>query len=353
MTTAVVTERIDQLIAHMADQWPWFLRYWQTRETELLYEDVPSKSVEKFSWGLEHIGIESSSDPKTTLLNYVDDHLGRGSFFDEPVVPDIHFDGSRFTFETPSPSGDRLNDIVSGAAVLEENSKKAVVILPHWNAEAADYDKFLEAYSRAGFSTFRLSLPYHDERRPTDQPYASEMVSSNVGRTLASSRQAVAEVRALVAWCEGNGISEITLVGISIGSSIAALAAATDDRVAKLVCVHFVSDFGDTVWLGAATQHIRAAIENRVSQAELSRLWSLISPGTVIPKLAQRGIPIQIFEGRYDIVFAENLRQQTKLQVAQSLPDAQWSSWPCGHYTAALSPFAQLIFLKSVRFLRS
>ncbi len=52
-------------------------------------------------------------------------------------------------------------------------------------------------FNRFGVSALRLSKPYHDIRRPAELERADYAVSANVGRTFASCRQAVIDIRLL------------------------------------------------------------------------------------------------------------------------------------------------------------
>ena len=123
-----------------------------------------------------------------------------------------------------------------------------------------------------------MSLPYHDQRRPESQKLAAFMVSANLGRTIRSCRQAVLEARLAVMWLERQGYKRIGVVGSSLGSSIASIVAAHDSRVRVAALVMTAGHFGEVVWTGLATQHIRLALDGRLTLAQLNQVWSLISP---------------------------------------------------------------------------
>jgi len=60
--------------------------------------------------------------------------------------------------------------------------RRAVLVLPQWNADSGGHVGLCQLFARFGLTAVRLSLPYHDERRPADLSRAEFIVSSNIGR---------------------------------------------------------------------------------------------------------------------------------------------------------------------------
>ena len=113
----------------------------------------------------------------------------------------------------------------------EEAPGHAVVVLPQWNADEVSHVALCHLLSRLGIAALRLTLPYHEARRPAGFERAEYMVSPNVGRTLQSLRQAVIDTRAAVAWLDSQGYERIGAMGTSIGSCTAFLAFVHDQRI--------------------------------------------------------------------------------------------------------------------------
>ena len=72
-------------------------------------------------------------------------------------------------------------------------------------------------------SALRLTLPYHQQRKPPELERADHLVSTSVGRTIQSMRQAVLDTRAAVAWLKSEGYEQVGILGTSVGSCIAFL----------------------------------------------------------------------------------------------------------------------------------
>ena len=135
------------------------------------------------------------------------------------------------------------------------------------------------------------SKPYHDIRRPAELARADYAVSANVGRTIASCRQAVIDIRCCIDWLEQQGYEQFGILGTSLGSCYAFLAAALDSRVRVGAFNHASMSFGDVVWTGQSTRHIRAAFEGiSMTQQRLRDVWSAISPSFYMDDFAVDGM---------------------------------------------------------------
>ena len=86
------------------------------------------------------------------------------------------------------------------------NPRSAVVVLPQWNAQPDSHVEACRIFNFIGMSALRLTLPYHEERRPPELERADHLVSTNVGRTIQSMRQAVLDTRAAVQLAQESGL---------------------------------------------------------------------------------------------------------------------------------------------------
>src|SRR4029453_6261168 len=107
----------------------------------------------------------------------------------------------------------------------------AVIVLPQWNSKWEGQIQLCRVLQRAGIGSARLSMPYHHYRKPAQLARSEYLISSNIGRTIAAMRQAVLDVRRTVDWLLDRGYRRVGVVGTSIGSCIAFLAFAHDERL--------------------------------------------------------------------------------------------------------------------------
>ena len=134
----------------------------------------------------------------------------------------------RFTSpeRTPYPENDQVNARWYPAPAHKDPArpKQAIVVLPQWNADGFGHNSLCTIFNRMGVSALRLSMPYHDIRRPAELERSDYSVSANIGRTLSACRQAVVDIRCCVDWLEEQGYEHFGVLGTSLGSCYAFLA---------------------------------------------------------------------------------------------------------------------------------
>ena len=91
--------------------------------------------------------------------------------------------------------------------------RRAVVLLPHWNSDALSYIGLCRVFNLLGIAVLRMSMPYHDSRKPPEIQRADYAVSANIGRTLNAVRQGVIDVRCCLDWLEQQGYNRLELWG--------------------------------------------------------------------------------------------------------------------------------------------
>ena len=184
----------------------------------------------------------------------------------------------RFTspVRTPYPENNLVN-----ARWFPARGRRAVVLLPHWNADAIAYTGLCKVLNMLGIAVLRLSMPYHDIRMPAEIGRADYAVSANIGRTLDAVRQGVIDIRCCLDWLEQQGYNQLGMIGTSLGSCYAFIASAHDARVRAAAFNHASTYFADVVWHGQSTRHIRAGHRNAIDLDRLRKLWLAISPMVV------------------------------------------------------------------------
>jgi hypothetical protein len=115
----------------------------------------------------------------------------------------------RFTspVSTPYPENNLAN-----ARWFPAKGKSAIVLLPQWNSDALSHNGLAGILNRLGISVLRLSMPYHDIRRPAEIRRADYAVSANIGRTLDAARQGVLDVRCCLDWLQSQGYERLNLL---------------------------------------------------------------------------------------------------------------------------------------------
>jgi hypothetical protein len=248
----------------------------------------------------------------------------------------------RFTspVRTPYPENDVVNARWFPAFDREGRpSKKAVVVLPQWNADAFSHNALCAIMNRYGVSALRLSKPYHDIRRPAEIERSDYAVSANIGRTLDSCRQGVIDIRCCLDWLESQGCRRFGILGTSLGSCYAFIASAHDARIEVNAFNHASTYFGDVVWTGQSTRHIRAALENVMDLERLRQVWLAISPVAYMKKFAAHRKKVLVIYAKYDLTFLRQFSEKVVELFREYDIDYKAVAMPCGHYTVGEIPF--------------
>jgi hypothetical protein len=242
----------------------------------------------------------------------------------------------RFTspVQTPFPENN-----VANARWFPSKGRRAVVVLPQWNSDALGHNALCQMLNSFGIAALRLSMPYHDVRRPAELERADYAVSANVGRTLAAGRQAVADIRSCLDWLETRGYTELGILGTSLGSCYAFIASSHDARLRVNAFNHASTYFADVVWTGQSTRHVREGIESEITLDSLRKSWLPISPQAHFERFSRWPKKSLIVYATYDLTFLPEYSRQVVEEFRRRRLDHRVAVLPCGHYTTGESPY--------------
>ncbi len=337
------------LYARWIDRW----------ERNLASRDT-NRVVRPFEWGsewLHAIGFPSfpadaNGEAASRLPAFTAEALADSErFYSYAPVGDYRLEDGRLTFTSPAPSLCPENDRVHALWLpAPDDHGRALVVLPQWNSDADGHVGLARLLNRFGISALRMTMPYHAERMPAGFARADYHCSSNVGRTIHACRQSVIDTRACLDWLERRGCQRLGILGTSLGSCIAFIAAAHDARVRLGIFNHVSMNFGDVVWTGLSTQNVRKGFDGQITQDELRRYWSVISPASYLHLLGGRAMRNLLIWARFDTTFLPVYsRQVIESFRSLNLPHEVFTL-PCGHYTTGRHPFKLMDGLTMCRF---
>ena len=317
-----------------------------------------NRLVRPFEWGLSYIVDHVNGDDPRELFTSHTNRVMQASerFFALPAIDDYRLEGDQLTWtsaiHTPSPE----NNIARARFFPEKKPSKprnAVVVLPQWNAQPESHVEACRIFNMIGMAALRLTLPYHLQRKPPELERADHLVSTNIGRTIESMRQAVLDTRAAVRWLHLQGYEQIGILGTSVGSCISFLAFAHEPLLRAGAFNHVSGYVADVVWHGLSTSHVRAGFADHVTLEELRNYWAPISPLPYMRRVASMGDrPMRFIIARYDLTFPLDLSHQAIAEARRNkLPlDIVWL--PCGHYTTGELPWKAIDAWKIATFFR-
>lgn len=311
--------------------------------------------VRPFEWGLEWIeGIEpDDEDVALRLAEWASQKVAASdAFFALPPSDEYTLTHDRLTFPSAVTTPHPENNIVHARYFPERSergTKRAVVVLPQWNADGDGHIGLCRLINKFGITALRLSLPYHDARMPPELRRADYIVSSNVGRTAQVCRQAVLDTRRAVAWLAREGYESIGILGTSLGSCLAMLTAAHEPLVKAAALNHISPYFADVIWEGLSTEHVRASLDGRIQLDTLRQIWMPISPFPYLERL--QGKDVLLVYARYDLTFPVALSKMLVEEFRRRDVDPEVAVLPCGHYSTGVTPFKWIDGLILCRFL--
>jgi dienelactone hydrolase len=225
-------------------------------------------------------------------------------------------------------------------ATQARKPKQAMIVMPQWNADAFSHNALCSMFNRFGISALRLSKPYHDIRRPAELERSDYAVSSNIGRTIEACRQAVVDIRSCIDWLEQQGYEQFGVLGTSLGSCYAFIAAAHDPRIRVCAFNHASTWFGDVVWTGQSTRHIRASFEREgLTQDDVRRIFTSISPMSYMDRFAAHPKRVLVVHATYDLTFLREFSLDVLKNFERLGIDYVSKVLPCGHYTTGETPY--------------
>jgi len=327
--------------------------HWERR----LAAAATDRLIRPFEWGLDWLADHVSGAPPNTEADRLERWAAAAladsdRFFAAEPCPRYEVRGDCLTFPSAMHTPHPENNIVRARLFPSPSSKRrrrAVLVLPQWNADAAGHVGLCQLLNRFGISALRLTLPYHEERRPPELSRADYIVSANVGRTAQVCRQAVLDARRALAWLADQGYDSLAILGTSLGSCLAMLTAAHEPLVKAAALNHISPYFADVVWTGLSTAHVRAGLEGHIELERLRRMWLPISPFPYLDRVRDKRI--LLVYARYDLTFPADLSRMLVDEFRRRQIPHDLHVLPCGHYSTGITPFKWMDGLALCRFL--
>jgi hypothetical protein len=317
-------------------------------ERKLATRDT-NRVVRPFEWGadwLNSIGFPEcpaapNGSSRECLNRFVGEALADSDrFYSYEPVRDYHLEDGQLTFTSPVRSPYPNNNVVHAAWFPAPKDRgRALVVLPQWNSGPDGHLGLAKLLNRFGISALRMTMAYHAERKPAETARADYHVSSNVGRTIHACRQSVIDTRACLDWLNQQGYERVGILGTSLGSCVAFIAAAHDQRVRVGIFNHVSMYFSDVVWTGLSTQNVRQGFEGTITQDDLRRYWSVISPASYLERMKDREMQNLLVWARHDSTFLPVYSKEVLRYFREMRLPHEVFTLPCGHYTTGQFPF--------------
>ena len=254
----------------------------------------------------------------------------------------------RFTsaVESPYPENNLMN-----ARWFPARGHRAVIVMPQWNADAISHNGLCQIFNMLGISALRMSMPYHDIRRPpgsrapiTRCRPTSGAPSIRCGRasptfapasTGCSSADTPSSAWSAPAWARVTPSSppRTTRASASTSSTTPPPHSAT--------------------WRGRGSPPATFAqsVEAVLTHDELRHAWMAISPIVYFDKFQRWPKKSLMIYGRYDLTFLPEFSMQAAGEFVKRGIDTTVKALPCGHYSLGETPYKYMDAWHISRFL--
>jgi dienelactone hydrolase len=174
-------------------------------------------------WLAGRVGRPSDGLPQPPVVPESPDLLS----WPEPIVPateHVQGDVRKFTAPSPVPTFCEESRTIQGRMLGPDEARKAVVILHGAYGEYINCEMMGRCFAKHGFRVLIPAAPFHLERTPKGIKSGNAFFWSPA-LVVAGVAQWLVDVRGLIGWLRTQGVEQIGLVGYSIGSLTAGLAA--------------------------------------------------------------------------------------------------------------------------------
>lgn len=209
----------------------------------------------------------------------------------------------RFAFHSPARSGIADNDTVRGYwfTPTERAVRGSLVFLHGWKtASLSRLQRMAHHAVRLGAEVFLPAHPFHAWRRPALTYPGLPLLTPDLDRSLRAMRQAVLDVRSLLAWVQRRGHGPVVLAGVDLGGLVAGLVATVHSGLDGLVLIAPPDRVSEMLWCGSADRgRFRDAMARAgVERDAVDRAWAVLDPTWRPPLLPRERI--LLIKGRYD-----------------------------------------------------
>jgi len=324
-----------------------------------------NRRVQPFHWGLEHIGGSTADgDPGEFVRRYAKQAIAESdSWFAATPASDYQLDSENvLTFSSPLESPWPENNTVHAQYFPARRSLlwrsrghgagrgPAVLVLPNWNAKWQGQNGLCRWLQRAGITTLKMSMPYHDRRMAKGHERADQICGPNIGLTLQANRQAVQDARRCLRWLELEGYTKLGILGTSLGSSVGSLTLMHDDAVRAGGFFHVSTYYADVVSQGMTTNHVWEGLRKHITVDELRDYWAPISPMPYVERGMGAGRDCFLVYGQYDPTMLPELTHQMLDSLHRYVTQPRTLELHCGHYSLELFPFSYVAGYRMLKF---
>lgn len=225
----------------------------------------------------------AEASTRAELEAYIDTcaPMDRGEFFHMPPAARPSIREGWIAWDSPRPTGHPENDRVRVRFHAAAKRDAPTVLLLHALMSASDigYTRLAARFNAMGWHVAFPHLPYHYSRKPRGLFNGELAITANLVRNAEGLRQAVVELRQLMALLRANGSREFGLIGTSYGGWTGALLSFLEPDFRFIGLVQPIVNTEKAVWESPGSAVMRRELRARGhARGNTARLEHLGSP---------------------------------------------------------------------------
>ncbi len=204
------------------------------------------------------------------------------------------------------------------------------------SASDVGYRRWARRFNALGWNAAFVHLPFHYSRRPPGHLNGELCFTADLLLTGDTLRQAVVEIRQLLAWLRAQGSREFGVIGTSYGGWVAALLASLESDLRFIALLAPMVNIGHALFEGPTSWAIRRQLARAgVERASIERHAHLSSPLSASPagNGAQRTV---IIGGTFDRI----VRLSDLAALRQKWAGSELIALPQAHFGYGMIPRA-------------
>ncbi len=247
----------------------------------------------------------ADSCTRKALEDYLDafSPMSREEFYRMPPATRPRQHNGWIEWDTPLPSGFPENDRARVRFYPAARKDAPVLLLLHALMSASDvgYRRIAATFNKRGWSVAFPHLPYHYSRTPKKTLNGELAITSDLVRNAEGLRQAVVELRQLMALLRTRGSREFAIIGTSYGGWTGALLSFLEHDFRFIALVQPIVNVEKAIWENPGASSMRRSLRSLGHvQNQIVRHNHLISPLHGIPLCDAKSIVVTA--GLYDRV---------------------------------------------------
>ena len=245
----------------------------------------------------------ADSCTKKELADYLDafSPMTREEYYHVPPAVYLRQHDGWIAWNTPLPSGFPENDRARVRFYPAAKKGAPVLLLLHALMSASDvgYRRVAATFNKRGWSVAFPHLPYHYSRTPKSTLNGELAITADLVRNAEGLRQAVVELRQLMALLRTRGASEFAIIGTSYGGWTGALLSFLEHDFRFMALVQPIVNVEKAIWENPGAHSMRRSLRSLGhARNQITRHDHLISPLHGIPLC--RPERIVVTAGLYD-----------------------------------------------------